>query len=155
MGFILIAIVLIIGAIFLFRRMLRKTYFIDGIPICLSTTIASLGALLMIFIGVGGLGFGESEYILTETKDLIAIKQDETYVFLDEANNCYCVNDNKTTVINKKGEETSVYCTLIIGDYDKIYVEKYMIDLKMNFWTFNVMNGSEYKIYIPQSMVSE
>lgn len=155
MGCILIAIVLIIGAIFLFRRMLKKTYFSDGIPICLSATIAVLGAALMIFIGVTGLGFGESEYILTETNDLIGIKQGETYVFLDEENNCYCLNNNRITIINTKGKDTNVYSTLVIGDYDKIYVEKYVVDLKINFWTFNVMNGAEYKFYIPQSIASE
>jgi len=153
MGFILIAIVLIIGAIFLFRRMLRKTC--DGIPICLSATIAMVGALLMIFIGVGGLGFGESEDVLIETKDLIGVNQgDSTYVFLDEENNCYYINDYRVQVINKH-EDSSGHCTVIIGDYDKTYVEKYNVDYKMNFWTFNVANGAEYKFYIPQSMVSE
>ena len=150
MGCILIAIVLIVGTIFLFKKIGAH-----DVGSSLIITIAGLGALVMIVIGVGGLGFGESEYVLIETKDLIGIKQGETYVFLDEENNCYCLNDNRATIINSKGEDPNVYSTLVIGDYDKIYVEKYVVDLKMNFWTFNVMNGAEYKFYIPQSMLSE
>ena len=153
MGFILIAAVLIVGMIIYCKSgITRKVPFlIDGVIIA----VAIIGAFLSLFLGTVGICTGEAEYKLIETNELTGIKQGEVYVFLDEEGRGYYVNEDRMSVASKNEVTFEVYCVSDIGDYEKIYVEKYDIDYKMNFWTFNILNGSEYKLYIPQSMASE
>ncbi|MBE5812153.1 MAG: hypothetical protein E7314_00670 [Clostridiales bacterium] len=155
MGLILIAGVLLVGGICFSIHEYKKESFFMLFESMVSVLILS-GVIMFVIIGITGVGFGESELNLEETNNLVGVNQgDSTYAFLDEENNCYYVNDNRVQVINNYSEDASGYCTVVIGDYDKIYVEKYKVDYKMNFWTFNVASGKEYKIYIPESMISE
>ena len=59
------------------------------------------------------------------------------------------------TLMKKSGFQTGATLVNLKADVDSIDSRYPNAHKKMNFWTFNVMNGSEYKIYIPQSMVSE
>lgn len=156
MGLILIGIVFVVGAFFIARRCDKKDGFLMWVSEPFLVLLGILGVTALVMIGLTGGCTGESEYTLTETIELVGVNKGEsTYIFLDEENQGYYLNDNKMVVVKKYGENTTIHCTKVIGDYDKIYLEKYEIDYKMNFWTFNIMDGVEYKIYIPQSMVSK
>lgn len=96
------------------------------------------------------------------TYKLSNIPDNCTYLFIDENNQIYYVKDDSVKVaqINSAGgintDNTNIASVeIIIGDYEKVYVEKYETRTKMTFLSVGTIGYDEYKIYIPQSMVSE
>lgn len=157
MGLILIAAIIFVigGRVCMQKYMKKPSMFVDLVEIAVIVIVA-ISSMTLFFLGITGVCLGESEYVLKETKELVGIKQgDSTYAFLDDENSCYYVNGERIKVFNNDGTDENISCKIVIGDYESIYVEKYDIDYKMNFFTFNLVNGKEYKVYIPQNMVSE
>jgi hypothetical protein len=152
MVLILIVVVIVIGIIFLSRH-LRKQGAIEALGECFVIGISAVSAFTLMIIGIIGVGLGDAEYNLLETRDLIGVKQGEIYALLGDAH-CYYVNGDKVSCVGD-GQDGNYSCKVDVGDYDKCYVEKYKVDYKMNFWTFNLMNGVEYRFYIPENMEQE
>ena len=84
------------------------------------------------------------------------------YLFIDENNQIYYVKDdsvkvaqiNSTGGINTDNIRTSSV-EIITGNYEKVYVEKYVTRSKATFLSIGIIGYDEYKLYIPQSMASE
>jgi hypothetical protein len=153
MFYVILAIVFAIGGVYFWKNEVIKvkSQIVSGALDALIMTVCIASTLVATCVGIFGFGFGDSEYVLESTKELPNIIQiDESYALLDEEGNCYYVNGNRVQVVNSYGVKESGSCTLITGKCENIYVEKYDIDYKMNFWTFNLVSGKEYKIYIPE-----
>ena len=115
-----------------------------------------IAAVVCLILGLGCLETEETEYLLSESKELIGtISVDTSYAFLDEEGNCYYLNGDRMYFVNELAAEESVHCIIYKGNYEKIYIEKYKIDYKMTWWSFNFINGVEYRLYIPENIISE
>lgn len=84
------------------------------------------------------------------------------YLFVDENTRLYYVEEDsiKVAKFNSSGildteSMRSGAVEIIKGDYESIYAEKYVTKSKVTFWSLGIYSEIEYKIYIPEDMITE
>lgn len=156
MGLILIGILFCIPGFIIFKRVLNdkteKLYIVK----CFVSALCCVVTMLLVSYGFCGIRTEEGKSQLKETQYVTLQNKDELkYEVFDEENNIlYYFEESEVEVLRNGrrgmyGNKIMFDCTIVIGDYVQPYIEIYEIDYKMNFWSFEFANTTEYILYIP------
>lgn len=156
MGLILIGILFCIPGFIIFKRVLNdkteKLYIVK----CFVSALCCVMAIFFVSYGFCGIRIEEGTSQLKDTQYVTLQNKDELkYEVFDEENNILYYFEKSEVEVLKNGRR-GMYgnkimfdCAVVTGDYAQPYIEVYEIDYKMNFWSLELTNATEYILYIP------